>query len=179
VMSTSADGTTWSSVTRVPIDAVTSTVDHFTPGLAIARNTSGSAAVIGLSYNFLPISNCTANCKLGVGYISSTDGGSTWTAPKTLSEGMSPSWLPSTTSGQMLGDYMSVEYNLKAHAIFPKAAAPVGTTLNQATQTNQYVLSEAGADEPRFTSAHDKRVANPHSDVPRRTQPYHEDSDEK
>jgi len=178
VMSTSADGTTWSAVTRVPIDAVTSKVDHFTPGLAIARNTSGSTAVIGVSYNYLPISNCTANCNLGVGYISSTDGGATWTAAKTLAFGMSPNWLPSTTSGQMLGDYMTIDYNLKAHAIFPKARASVGTTLDESMETNQYLLPEAGADEPRFSSAHDKQVAHPHSDV-HRTKPYHEDSDGK
>ena len=32
VYSTSANGTTWGSVTRVPIDPVTSTADHFLPG---------------------------------------------------------------------------------------------------------------------------------------------------
>ena len=34
-MSTSSDGKTWSAVTRIPIDATTSTVDHFIPGIGI------------------------------------------------------------------------------------------------------------------------------------------------
>jgi hypothetical protein len=40
VFSTSTNGTTWSAVTRVPIDARTSTVDHFLPGLAVDRGTA-------------------------------------------------------------------------------------------------------------------------------------------
>ena len=42
--STSTDGVTWSAVTRVPIDATTSGVDHFIPGIAVDRATSGSDA---------------------------------------------------------------------------------------------------------------------------------------
>ena len=38
VYSSSADGTTWSAVTRIPIDATTSGVDHFLPGLAVDPN---------------------------------------------------------------------------------------------------------------------------------------------
>ena len=35
VFSTSTDGVTWSDTARFPIDPVTSTVDHFIPGLAV------------------------------------------------------------------------------------------------------------------------------------------------
>ncbi len=48
VHSTNATGTTWSSVARVPIDATTSTVDHFIPGLAVNKGTSGSTAQLGV-----------------------------------------------------------------------------------------------------------------------------------
>ena len=44
VYSTSSDGTHWSAVTRVPIDATTSVVDHFIPGIGIDPATSGSSA---------------------------------------------------------------------------------------------------------------------------------------
>jgi hypothetical protein len=179
VMSTSTNGTTWSAVARIPIDDVTSTVDHFTPGIAIVRSSSGSTAKIALTYNFFPKANCGTVCNLSVGYVSSTDGGATWTAARTLAKGVNPSWLPSTTSGQMAGDYMTASYDVKAHAVFPNAKAPVGSTLNESIETNQYPLPESVPGEAHFSSANDKRVANPHSDVPRRTKPYREDGDGK
>jgi len=174
VYSTSSDGTTWSAVTRVPIDPVTSTEDHFTPGFGIQRGTSGSTAHLALTYNFFPKASCSS-CSLGVGYISSTNGGTTWSAPKTLAQGMNPSWLPSTTSGQMAGDYMTASYlSQKVHGVFPDATAPVGTTFNESMETNQFAISEATADEPQFSSANDKPVPNAHSEV-HRTTPHRDD----
>ena len=48
VLSKSANGTTWTTPTRVPIDATTSTVDHFIPGhrrrpLDLGQHAPGSA----------------------------------------------------------------------------------------------------------------------------------------
>jgi hypothetical protein len=164
-------------VTRVPIDPVTSTLDHFTPGFAIQSGTSGSTAHLALTYNFFPTSNCGSKCKLGVGYISSTNGGTTWAAPKTLAKGMSPTWLPSTTSGQMAGDYMTAAFPAnRVHGVFPDATAPVGTTLHEAMDTNQHGITPASADEPQFSSANDKPVPNAHSQV-RRTKPHRDDGE--
>jgi hypothetical protein len=59
VYSTSSTGLEWSKVTRIPIDAVTSTVDHFIPGIGIDPATSGTTAHIALHYYFYPVSNCT------------------------------------------------------------------------------------------------------------------------
>src|SRR2546423_4460622 len=50
VYTTSTNGTTWTAVQRVPIDATNSTVDHFIPGLAVDVATSGASAHIALSY---------------------------------------------------------------------------------------------------------------------------------
>lgn len=176
VYSTSSDGTTWSAPIRVPIDAVSSTVDHFTPGLAVERTTSGSTAHIALTYNFFPKASCTTSCNLSEGYISSTNGGSTWSAPKTLAKGMNPSWLPATTSGQMVGDFQTASYiGQSVHGVFANAKAPVGTTLNESMETNQFGLAGALPDEPQFSSANDKPVPNAHSDVPRRTKPHRDD----
>jgi hypothetical protein len=175
VMSTSTDGTTWSAVTRVPIDPTTSTVDHFTPGFGIQSGTSGSTAHLALTYNFFPKTNCSSSCSLGVGYITSTNGGSTWSAPKTLSKGVNPAWLPSTTSGQMAGDYQTASFPAgKVHGVFSVAKAPVGTTFNQAMETNHAGLTDAAADEPQFSSADDKPVPNAHSQV-HRTTPHRDD----
>ncbi len=176
VFSTSSNGTTWTAPSRVPIDAVTSTVDHFTPGFAIQRGTSGSTAHLGLTYNFFPKANCGTVCNLSVGYVSSANGGSTWSAPRTLSKGMNPNWLPATTSGQMVGDYMTTSFvSTKGHGVFATAKAPVGTTLNEAMETNQFGLPAEAPDAPQFSSANDKPVPNAHSDVPKRTKPHRDD----
>jgi hypothetical protein len=50
VFSTSSNGTSWSAVKRVPIDAVTSGADHFIPGLAVDKTTTGSGAHLALTY---------------------------------------------------------------------------------------------------------------------------------
>ena len=54
VMSTSTDGVKWSDPQRIPIDAVTSTVDHFLPSIAIDPSTAGSTAHLALVLSLLP-----------------------------------------------------------------------------------------------------------------------------
>ena len=63
----------WSARRRVPIDPVTSTVDHFIPGLAVDPATSGASTHLALTYYFYPNANCGGACRLEVGYISSPD----------------------------------------------------------------------------------------------------------
>ncbi|HEX4701593.1 MAG TPA: sialidase family protein [Pseudonocardiaceae bacterium] len=126
VYSTSTDGTTWSAVTRIPIDAITSGMDHFIPGIGVDRTTSGTTARIGLYYYFYPVANCTAaTCQLEVGYVSSTNGGSSWSAAQTVAGPMGLAQIASTTQGSMVGDYMSSSIlNGKAYAIFAVGKAP-------------------------------------------------------
>ncbi|MFL5864510.1 MAG: sialidase family protein [Solirubrobacteraceae bacterium] len=119
--SLNATGTSWSSVTRVPIDATSSGVDHFIPGLAVNKATSGSTAQLGLTYYFYP----SGSTQLSAGFVSSANGGSTWSAPTTLISGMPTRWVASTSQGRMVGDYISTSYgsdNL-AHGIFSAASA--------------------------------------------------------
>jgi hypothetical protein len=180
VMTTSTDGVTWSAVSRVPIDPVGSTVDHFTPGFSIMAGTSGSTARLALTYNFLPKANCGSVCNVGVGYIESTNGGSTWSAPRALAKGMNTNWLPSTTSGQMLGDYQTTAFSGgRVHGVFAAAFAPVGSTLNEAMDTNAAGMPPALAEEPQLSSANDKPVPNAHSDVPKRTKPHRDDGEDE
>src|SRR3954471_5105956 len=47
--SLNATGTSWSAVTRVPIDGTSSGVDHFIPGLAVNNASLGSGADLGLT----------------------------------------------------------------------------------------------------------------------------------
>src|SRR4051794_34538446 len=124
--SLNATGTSWSAVTRVPIDATNSGIDHFIPGLAVNKATSGASAQLGLTYYFYP----SGSTQLSVGFISSTNAGSTWTAPQTLAAGMPSTWTATTSQGRMVGDYISTSYgsdNL-AHGVFATASAPTAGT---------------------------------------------------
>jgi hypothetical protein len=99
-------------VQRIPIDPVTSTVDHFIPGVAVDKNTSGGAIHVGVTYYFYPNTNCTlATCQLGVGYISSANGGSSWSPATQLTSGMTMSWIADTSQGRMVGDYISTSFS--------------------------------------------------------------------
>ncbi|MEV5714720.1 sialidase family protein [Amycolatopsis mediterranei] len=131
VLSKSADGTTWSTPARVPIDATTSTVDHFVPGIGVDPATSGTSARIGLTYYFYPTANCTAaTCRLDVGFISSTNGGTSWSAATQVAGPMNLSWIPNTSQGRMFGDYISTSVRAGGNAfpIVPIASAPSGST---------------------------------------------------
>ncbi|MDQ2742897.1 MAG: glycoside hydrolase [Chloroflexota bacterium] len=134
VMSTSADGITWSAVKRIPINPVGSGVDHFIPGIGVDRTTGGSTAHLALTYYYYPQTNCGNSCQLDVGYITSTNGGATWSAPAQLAGPMSLSWLAQTNSGPMVGDYIATTIlSGTAYPAFVVAQAPSGSTLNEAT----------------------------------------------
>jgi hypothetical protein len=133
VISKSTSETTWGSVIRVPIDATSSTVEHFAPGIGVDKSTSGSTARIGLTYYFYPNSSCSAStCQLDVGFISSTNGGSTWSAATQVAGPMTLSWLPNTSQGRMFGDYISTSVLAGGNAfpVIPVGTAPTGTTFH-------------------------------------------------
>jgi len=160
VMSTSADGITWSAPARIPIDATTSSVDHFIPGLGIDPATGGATAHLGLTYYYYPQTNCTAaTCALYVGFISSLDGGSTWSAATPIAGPMALSWLPSTFSGQMVADYIATSFaGGKAYGFFAVAKANSGATFDEAIYTTQTGLDVAAA-EGSFSSAGERPVS--------------------
>lgn len=138
-MSTSQDGTTWSQTTRIPTDAVSSGVDHFIPGLAVDATTAGTTARLMLTYYYYANTACTAaTCQLSVGYVTSNNGGTSWSAPVTVAGPMSLSWLANTTGGSMVGDYISTSFvgtTGTARAVFAVANAPGGGTFNEAIYT--------------------------------------------
>ena len=147
VMSTSADGSTWTAPTRIPIDATSSGEDHFIPGLGIDPATSGGTAHLGLTYYYYPQANCTAaTCALFVGFISSSDGGTTWSAPTPVAGPMSLSWLPSTDSGLMVADYIATSFaGGKAYGFFAVAKSKSGATFDEAIYTTQSGFDVAAA----------------------------------
>ena len=132
--SLNSTGTSWSPVTRVPIDATNSGIDHFIPGLAVNKATSGNTAQLGLTYYFYP----SGSTQLSVGFISSNNGGSTWSSPQTLASGMPTTWLATTNQGRMVGDYISTSYGADnlAHGVFATASAPTSGTSCSSTPDN-------------------------------------------
>ncbi len=139
LLSTSSDGLHWSFPTRVPIDDVTSTADHFIPGLGVDRATSGATAHLGLSYYYYPVASCSLNtCQLDVGYIASTDGGQTWSVATQLAGPMHLTWLAYTPTGRMVGDYMSTVFaGGVAYPMFAVGRIPIGSTYQEAIYTVQ------------------------------------------
>ncbi|MEK6274639.1 MAG: sialidase family protein [Actinomycetota bacterium] len=127
VYSTSLDGLAWSSVTRIPIDATGSGVDHFLPGIAVDRATSGGSTHLAVGYYYFPNAACSVStCQLTVGFTSSLDGGATWTAGRALTGPMNVPWIAFTNQGYMVGDYISTSFTSdgKAHPVFSWAKAP-------------------------------------------------------
>ena len=145
VMSTSSDGANWTAPAGIPIDATSSTVDHFIPALAADPATSGSSAHLALTYYFYPTSACTVStCSLNVGSISSSDGGNTWSSPTTLAGPMTLAWLPNTSSGMMVGDYVATAYaNGNAFGVFAVAQVNTGGVFNEAIFTTTSPLPQA------------------------------------
>jgi hypothetical protein len=156
VYSTSSDGTTWSSVTRIPIDDVSSTVDHFIPGIGIDPATAGTSAHVALHYYYYPKSNCSAStCQLFVGYISSGNGGTSWNTPVALTGAMDLAWLPNSQNGLMVGDYIATAFtNGVPHGVFAVAQPSSGSPFKEAIYTAKGLT--VAASEQQLSSAHDR-----------------------
>jgi hypothetical protein len=135
VLAKSTSETTWAAPTRVPIDVTGSTVDHFVPGIGVDKSTSGASARIGLTYYFYPNASCTAaTCQLDVGFISSVNGGTSWSTATQVAGPMTLSWIPNTSQGRMFGDYISTSVlnGGNAYPVVPVANAPTGATFDLA-----------------------------------------------
>src|SRR3954452_5923899 len=147
VVSHSADGVSWTLPARIPIDAATSTVDHFIPGLAVDSATSGSSAHLALTYYFYPNAACDPSCQLSVGYISSPDGGAHWGAATQLAGPMTLDEIALTSQGPMVGDYISTSFSAgNVTTIFAVGRTrPSGTSLDEAMYEPSTPLSVASA----------------------------------
>ena len=146
--SLNATGTSWSAVSRVPVDATSTRIDHFIPGLAVNKATSGASAQLGLTYYFYP----AGSTQLGVGFISSANAGTSWSTPQVFASGMSSTWAANTSQGRMVGDYISTSFgsdNL-AHGVFGSALTP---TTGSSTGCTTSALDNCVAPISTFTPA--------------------------
>jgi hypothetical protein len=133
VLAKSTSETAWAAPVRVPIDATSSTADHFIPGVGVDPSTSGASARIGLTYYFYPTAACTAStCLLDAGFISSVNGGASWSTATQLAGPMNLTWIPNTSQGRMFGDYISTSVLAggSAYPVLPVGKAPTGSTFD-------------------------------------------------
>ena len=156
-------GATWSASGLAP---------NHVYAVAVDPTTSGSTAHLALTYYYYPNANCIATtCELNVGFVSSEDGGSTWTEPVQLAGPMKLASLPTTTLGVMVGDYISTSYvNGLAFGAFAVANPASGTVFDEAIYTTVNGLM-ADRNLRRFSSAGQRPVPNVRSNRPVRTTP--------
>ena len=133
VISTSPDGgLTWTAPARVPIAPVSSALNVFIPGLAADPARPGRLALV-YAYN-RPTACPSKSCTLGIGFTTSADGGSTWSAPRRLhAQPVSTDWLPRAEGGRMVGDYFSTSFaGDRVVPVFALATSPLKGRLRQA-----------------------------------------------
>jgi hypothetical protein len=144
VMSTSTDGVAWTPVVRIPIDPTSSTVDHFIPGISVDRSSSGGTARLALGYYYYPVANCNSStCDLTVGFVSSSDGGATWTQPRRVAGPLKLSWIAQTDQGPMVGDYISTSFagGFRAFPVFAIAKPPTGSVFDERAAAARFDVS--------------------------------------
>jgi hypothetical protein len=153
VMSTATDPFTWSAPVRIPLDPVNSGADHFIPGIAVDRSTSGSSARLALAYYYYPVAGCNGStCDLTVGFTSSTDGGATWATARRVAGPFKLSWVALTDQGPMVGDYISTSFagGPLAFPVFAIAKLPVNGVFNERAASARFdvTIPQAGVPIP-------------------------------
>jgi hypothetical protein len=137
---------------RIPIEADNTnanTVDHFIPGISADPHTAGSSAHLGLYYYSFPVASCAfsdpgnpANqCDLRVGFVSSIDGGTTWSPPTYIAH-MSLNELARTSQGLMVGDYSTA------------AVIPSGHFAGHSISAFSVGLENQTIDQPMYVATH-------------------------
>ncbi|HEY6777358.1 MAG TPA: sialidase family protein [Thermoleophilaceae bacterium] len=156
VFSRSSDGVNWTDAARVPIDDVTSGADHFIPGLGVDPAASGDDSHLALTYYFYPDATCTGGCQLKAGYISSPNGGATWSAPIELTNPMSLNDIAQTSQGPMVGDYISTSISGGTATTVVAVGLPhTGTTFDEgmyAPTSKLPIATAAQATRPSSTA---------------------------
>ena len=137
VFATTHDGIHWSAVQRVPLDGLTSGVDHLIPGIGVDVATSGSSAHLGLAFYQVQAGCAFADCRLQAGFVSSTDAGGHWSPLTPLGSAMRLDWIADTSRGRFVGDYIStsVTSDGRAHPVVSIGSEPASAAFDQAIFT--------------------------------------------
>jgi hypothetical protein len=110
--------------------------DQFIPGLGVDASTDGADTRLALAYYAYEDADCRPTaCRLDVWTTHSTSSGAAWSPPERVnSTPMQMDWVPGTSSGFMVGDYVSTSFlsNGEAIAVVPIAGPPEGSRLDLA-----------------------------------------------
>jgi hypothetical protein len=126
VVSRTSDGAIWTTPQRVPLAEDRS---YLIPGLGVT--TGGRLALAYYSQQ----NGCIAvACPLSVGFVISRGGSTGWSAPQRLNPQPIPlASIASTSSGRMVGDYISTEWVAgRPVSVFVLARPPVGGRFREA-----------------------------------------------
>jgi hypothetical protein len=123
----------WSTPRRIPVANAGTNPDNVIPGLAVDPATSGTRARIAVTFYTVRAAGCAAaRCLLDVRLATSSTGGRTWTLRRLDARPMRLTWLPRTSSGRMVGDYVSSVYSgTRAVGVFALANRPRGDRLDE------------------------------------------------
>jgi hypothetical protein len=110
VLASSSDGVTWSPPRRVPVAPVDSPTHLLLPVVTADQATAGGR--VAITYYVMPTAACdSASCRIDAAFVSSANGGATWSAPQRLSaRSMRFAWIARSVSGRMLADYVATSY---------------------------------------------------------------------
>ena len=127
VLASSPDGVSWSSPVRVPISPRGAGVHHLLPGLGVDPTRAGAQARLAIVfYSF-------AEGRLTPRFVSSADGGRTWSSTVTLAAPFALTDVAPTGGGAMVGDYVSTSFVADGVAVpvFSAATAPFDGSFHQ------------------------------------------------
>jgi hypothetical protein len=129
VLTTSSNGSVWSPVRRMTAGPG----DNTLPGTGADPLSSGPFARIGITYYHYEPGCTAASCFIGVRFISSADGGATWSGSAQIAGPMQSSWLETVGQGAMISYFIATTVLPGGHAVtaFPLATAPTGSKLHQ------------------------------------------------
>ncbi len=155
VMTTSKDGVNWTPITRIPIDPVDSGVDHFVAGIGapgfLDILQGALPSELAVDYYYAPDAatcdpNSAAGCQLYAGFISSNDGGKTWSKPTQVFGPMNIATALATTAfGQFVAnDITAIYVDGQPQGVYSLALPPSANgKLNQAIYSARFLPSRA------------------------------------
>lgn len=135
IVVTHSTGGGWTKPRRVLVRGLAPTAEHVLPGLGVDPASRGPRARLALTFYTLRAAGCApAACRLDVRMATSSNAGVRWSpAPRLNARAMRLAWLPRTSTGRMVGDYVASEFaGNRAVGVFAVAAPPAGGRLNEA-----------------------------------------------
>jgi BNR repeat-like domain len=144
VLSRSSNGVRWTAPTRVPLDRRT---DHVIPGLGIASTRAGRPVRLGLAYYTIANEPCLpARCRIAPYFVSSPNGGRTWSRALRLQAPMRFTWLAQSPAGEaFVADNIGTAfYGSTAWPAFTAAARPSVGELHESVHVARVRRTDLG-----------------------------------